>query len=211
INSIYRRFVDELLVEIHLLTVNVDFCYDSIFALGVVTSFQSFMQGYQPESEKTAIFAALGQALGNSSEQYQRDAQSLLENIQALPLTDLGEKLTQGDTSGLPNQALKQVFETIHHNSSFKYSRLFAIGLETLLLKADASLKDSPEKRDRLLTELSNYLNFSFDKLQKDLELYRNNLDKVDQLLKVIEEAAEAERKKREKQAQVAANPNPVP
>ncbi|HAX86545.1 MAG TPA: photosystem II biogenesis protein Psp29, partial [Cyanobacteria bacterium UBA11370] len=45
INSIYRRVVEELMVEMHLLSVNVDFRYDPIYALGVVTSFNRFMQG----------------------------------------------------------------------------------------------------------------------------------------------------------------------
>ncbi|MFM6220517.1 MAG: photosystem II biogenesis protein Psp29, partial [Dolichospermum sp.] len=36
INTIYRRVVEELMVEMHLLSVNVDFSYDAIYALGVV-------------------------------------------------------------------------------------------------------------------------------------------------------------------------------
>ncbi|MER3587246.1 MAG: photosystem II biogenesis protein Psp29, partial [Mastigocladus sp. ERB_26_1] len=56
INTIYRRVVEELMVEMHLLAVNVDFSYNPIFALGVVTSFDRFMQGYQPESDRESIF-----------------------------------------------------------------------------------------------------------------------------------------------------------
>jgi photosystem II biogenesis protein Psp29 len=48
INSVYRCVVEELLVEMHLLSVNVDFHYDPIYALGVVTSFEKFMEGYRP-------------------------------------------------------------------------------------------------------------------------------------------------------------------
>ena len=42
ISSIYRRVVEELMVEMHLLSVNVDFSYDSIYALGVVTTFDRY-------------------------------------------------------------------------------------------------------------------------------------------------------------------------
>ena len=49
INSIYRQVVEEMLVEMHLLSVNADFHYEPIYALGVVNSFDRFMQGYQPE------------------------------------------------------------------------------------------------------------------------------------------------------------------
>ena len=41
ISSIYRRFLEEMMVEMHLLWVNKTFVYDGIYALGVVTSFVS--------------------------------------------------------------------------------------------------------------------------------------------------------------------------
>lgn len=53
INSIYRRVVDELMVEMHLHSVNADYRYEPLYALGVVTTFDRFMQSYRPESDKT--------------------------------------------------------------------------------------------------------------------------------------------------------------
>ena len=51
INTIYRRVVEELMVEMHLLDVNADFKYDPIYALGVVTTFDRFMEGYKPSED----------------------------------------------------------------------------------------------------------------------------------------------------------------
>ena len=59
INAIYRRVVEELMVEMHLLLVNADFNYDSIYALGVVNTFDRFMKGYEPESDRTSIYTAI--------------------------------------------------------------------------------------------------------------------------------------------------------
>ncbi|NJL80959.1 MAG: photosystem II biogenesis protein Psp29, partial [Richelia sp. SM2_1_7] len=84
---------------------------------------------------------------------------------------------------------------------TFKYSRLFAIGLYSLLADRDPDVKDNEEKRQEYLTKLADSLHISLEKLAKDLDLYRGNLEKVDQLLKVLEDAAEAERKKKEKLA----------
>ncbi len=53
INSIYRRVVEEMMVEMHLLSVNADFRYDPIYALGVVTTFDRFMLGYRPDTDLT--------------------------------------------------------------------------------------------------------------------------------------------------------------
>jgi photosystem II biogenesis protein Psp29 len=199
VSSIYRRFVEELLVEIHLLMVNVDFRYDPLFALGVVTAFDRFMQGYQPAADLPAIFEALCRAVGGNPEQYRRDAQALRESCQGQVWPELLPQLSEAGPQN--DSLLLQTLRTIQQRPNFKYSRLFAIGLYTLMLETAPELKTDTEQRQQLLTQLAERLGFTDEKLQKDLDLYRSNLDKVDQLLKVLEETAEAERKKREKQA----------
>ncbi|BFM40924.1 photosystem II biogenesis protein Psp29 [Synechocystis sp. LKSZ1] len=208
VSSIYRRFVEELLVEIHLLMVNGDFRYDPIFALGVVTAFDRFMQGYQPAADLPAIFAALCRAVGGQPEQYRRDAQALRESCQGLVWSELLPQLSEASQdTAFP---LLQTLRTIQQRPNFKYSRLFAIGLYTLMLETAPELKTDAEQRQQLLKQLAESLGFTDEKLQKDLDLYRSNLDKVDQLLKVLEETAEAERKKREKQAAAEAENSTV-
>ena len=48
------------------------------------------------------------------------------------------------------------------------------------------------------------------EKVQKDLDTYRSNLDKLVQMEAVMSDLAEAERKKREKRAQEKAAATPV-
>ena len=48
IPSIYRRIVDEYLVELNLLRNQNEFYEDSLFAYGLIMSFNRFMNGYQP-------------------------------------------------------------------------------------------------------------------------------------------------------------------
>ena len=204
INSIYRRFVEELMVEMHLFTVNVDFRYDPIFALGVVTSFDRFMQGYRPEEDKSSIFNAVCRSVAADPHQYRQNAQDILASSQAIAASDLMEKVANLTPESAGDNYFLQTLVNIYQNSNFKYSRLFAIGLYTILNTVDPDALKEEEKRNQVLAQLSEALNLSSEKLQKDLELYRNNLDKADQLLKVLDEAMEAERKKREKKAQAA-------
>ena len=49
IPGLYRRVVDELLVELHLLSGQAGFSADALFALGLTQVFDNFMQGLQPE------------------------------------------------------------------------------------------------------------------------------------------------------------------
>jgi photosystem II biogenesis protein Psp29 len=199
ISSIYRRFVEELLVEMHLLNVNVDFEYDPIFALGIVTSFERFMQGYQPADELPAIFNALCQSVDLNPDQVKQDGSNIAASAHHITLDEWVNDAVSDQTSG--DNPLLNTLSSIHHRKTFKYSRLFAIGLYTLLADRDPEVKDNEAKRQDYLTKLADSLHISLEKLAKDLDLYRSNLEKVDQLLKVIEDAAEAERKRKEKQA----------
>jgi hypothetical protein len=70
------------------------------------------------------------------------------------------------------------------------------------LAEAQPEMIKEKEKREQILQKFSEILHLSSEKLQKDLDVYRGNLDKMDQLLKVIEDALEAEKKKRQQKEQ---------
>lgn len=189
------------MVEMHLLSVNVDYHYDPIYALGVVTSFNRFMLGYRPERDKQSIFDALCQSVGNNPEQYKQDAQRLTTMAEHLS----GQDLVSWFSSPTPVDAagdFDRTVSAIAHNPKFKYSRLFAIGIYTLLELADSELVKDEKQRNDALKAIAEALNLPGEKLQKDLELYRSNLEKMAQAQIVMEDAIKAERKKREQRAQ---------
>ncbi len=200
INSVYRRVIEELLVEMHLLSVNVDFKSDPIYYLGVVTSFERLMQGYQPESDKVSIFNALCRSTDADPDIYTAQADSLLSIAKNKSSEDLITWLSNPThTEGAEN--IIEPIQAISKNSNFKYSRPFAIGLYTLLEEANAELLQDNDKRNEIIDILAENLGLPGEKMKKDLELYRSNLEKMDQLLKVIEDVLEASRKQREKRA----------
>jgi len=207
INSIYRRVVDELLVEMHLLSVNVDFAYDPIYALGVVTTFDRFMESYLPEGDKASIFDAICRSVGGSPEQYRQDAEVVKASVAGMTLDDFK---AQFDNLAESTQAegLKGQLANVAARDNFKYNRPFGIGLYTLVESvagADA-LKDK-DTVEALLKTWSERLGISADKLQKDLELYRSNIDKMVQAQAVMEDILAAERKKREDREKAAQAP----
>ncbi len=201
INTIYRRVVEELMVEMHLLSVNVDFNYNPIYALGIVTTFEGFMAGYQPEKDKESIFNALLKAVEANPDIYQQDAQRLQAVAKDLPVSNLIGWLSQ--TTHLDRDAdLQNTLQAIANNPKFKYSRLFAIGLYSLLESADPELVKDEKQLNEALKTIGNGLSLSDDKLTKDLELYRSNLDKMTQALIVMADMVAADRKKREQRTQ---------
>lgn len=197
VNSLYRRVVEELMVEMHLLVVNINFVYDPIYALGVVASFDRFMEGYQPQDDQNSIFNSLCTAVKANPQQYRQDAEHVLAAVSSLSIQDLINALT-GETAKLVGDDLSQILAPLYDRPSFKYTRLFSIGLFTLIEKVDAEFVKNQEQFTEALSKISAALALPFERLKKDLELYQSNLNKLGQARVILAEAVESERKKRE-------------
>lgn len=189
------------MVEMHLLSVNEDFRYDPIYALGVVTSFDRFLPGYRPEQDKESIFNALCKSLEKEPRKYRQDAEELLALARGLGWEKLIAWLAK-ETVPESAQQWQATISEIASNPKFKYSRLFAIGMYALLEAADPDLVKDEKQREQALQKIAIALNLPEDKISKDLDLYRSNLDKIAQAQIVMQDMIEAERKKREKRAQ---------
>jgi photosystem II biogenesis protein Psp29 len=207
INSIYRRVVEELMVEMHLLSVNVDYQYNPIYALGVVTSFDRFMQGYRPDSDKQPIFDAICQSLQDDPNRYRHDAERMREAVNHKTAKDVVAWLEQSAT-GYGNDLQEQI-KAIANNPKFKYSRLFAIGLFTMFEAVDPEAVKNEAQREELLKQACAALRLPQDKVQKDLELYRSNLEKMAQAQAMMADLLAAEKKKREQKQQPNSTPPP--
>ncbi|MEE3715356.1 photosystem II biogenesis protein Psp29 [Tumidithrix elongata RA019] len=200
VNSIYRRVIDELLVEIHLLIVSQPFAYDSIFGLGVVTSFDRFTVGYSPEADRHTIFTALAQALHFNPEQLRQEASQLSELAMRSP-AEVKSLLTTLEANVNLDPLMPQV-RAIAANPKFKYSRLFAVGIFTLLEIVDPEAIADNDKRQDLIKQVGEALKIGSERLFKDLDLYRSNLEKVAQARQMMADLVEAEKKKRQRQAE---------
>jgi photosystem II biogenesis protein Psp29 len=205
INSIYRRVVEELMVEMHLLSTNVDFAYNPVYALGVVSSFDRFMTSYRPEVDKQSIFVALCESMGGNAQQYRTDATGVQEFAHSMQEQDIVNWLSHPTNEGIGAQ-LASILGSIASNPKFKYSRLFGIGLFTILEQAAPDLLKDEKKREAAVLQIGEAMHLPTDKVQKDLDTYRSNLDKLVQMEAVMGDLAEAERKKREKRAQEKAD-----
>ena len=209
VNQVYRRVVDELLVEMHLLKVNQTFVYDSIFALGVVTTFDRFTMGYRPETDRFAIFHALCSALQFDSDRIRQDAATLSDLATQSP--EAVKSLLTTLDSGINLEPLYGQLQTISKIENFKYSRLLGVGLYALLEISDPDTIADNAKREEIVKLVGETLKFGSDRLLKDIDLYRSNLDKIEQGRQMIADMVEAERKKRaQKEAESTATTEPI-
>ena len=199
INAIYRRVVEELMVEAHLLLVNAEFNYDAVYALGVVSTYDRFMTGYEPAADKEAIYMAIVEAVQGDPAQYRKDAEELLAAAKAISDIDGFESAVNDAKTSAGSDALRGNFHKVISNPKFKYSRLFAIGLYNIIEAIDAEALKDKEKRDGLMDEVAESFGLNPDLLKKDIELYRSNLEKMAQAQEVMKDMIEAEKKKQAK------------
>jgi photosystem II biogenesis protein Psp29 len=189
------------MVEMHLLAVNTDYRYDPIYALGIDTSFDRFMQGYRPDSDKPSIFDGLCKALQDDPNLYRQDAERMRTFASSMSAKDLVSWFEQAATVPYGDD-LQERIKAIANNPNFKYSRLFAIGLFSLFEIADPEAIKNEAQREELLKQVCTALRLPQDKVQKDLELYRSNLEKMTQAQAVMKDILEADKKKREQRSQ---------
>lgn len=200
INSIYNRVVEELLVEMHLISVNANYSYNPFYALGIVTAFDRFMEGYSPEQDKVSIFNALIQAQTEEPDKYRADAKGLEDFATQMSGKDMLSWICLS-TDRDDVQHLQDNLRAISDGYQFKYNRLFAIGLFTLLEIADTDLVKEQQQRTEAMKEISQALNLPEEKLLKDIDMYRSNLERITQARSAMEDTLMAARKKREKRS----------
>ncbi len=196
IAPLYRRMVDELLVELHLLSRQRGFQSDSLFACGLIQVFESFARGYRPDQQRDPLFAALCTATGFDAASLRAQRDAAVSAIGHHSVEEVKEWIaTEGRDAPEPvASALANI-----RRPDFHYSRLVAVGLLSLLEQAQGADSLDATNLRSFAHELGEAMGLLRDRLDKDLNLYATNLEKLAQAVELIEESVAAERRKRER------------
>ena len=208
IAPLYRRMVDELLVELHLLSHQKGFRAEGLFAVGLIQVFESFSKGYRPEEQRQPLFEALCGSSGFSAADFENERQSMVAAVGHHSLEELSGWLTSGG-AGAPApiaDALNAVKQ-----ADFHYSRLAAVGLLTLLQQASGADALEPAALRQSAHEIGEAMGLLKSRLDKDLSLYASNVEKMAQAVELMEETVAADRRRRERQLEAAAQPAAAP
>ncbi|MBL6801777.1 MAG: photosystem II biogenesis protein Psp29 [Synechococcus sp. BS307-5m-G38] len=183
IAPLYRRIADELLVELHLLSHQVAFKPNALFAVGLNTVFTRFTEGYRPEAHTAGLLSALCSSNGFDAAQLKEQSDRCLKEA-----ADHSRDAFSGWIKG----------HALEHNAH--YSRLMGVGLFALLEAAGSSdgAQDPAERRGHAV-ELAADLGLPADRVDKDLTLFSSNSERMEQAVELMKETLAAERRKKEK------------
>lgn len=196
IGPLYRRMVDELLVELHLLSRQQGFKADPLFAVGLVQVFDGFAKGYRPEAQKAPLFDALCSASDFDAAALRQQHGQALAAMGSHSVEAVRQWVEQ-QGQGAP-EPLAQALAGIQR-PDFHYSRLMAVGLMALLEQAQGADAMDPAALRDSAHDLGASMGLMRDRLDRDLKLYASNLEKMAQAVELMEETVAAEKRKRER------------
>ncbi|MFM7394200.1 MAG: photosystem II biogenesis protein Psp29 [Cyanobium sp.] len=197
IAPIHRRLVDELLVELHLLSHQKGFQADPLFATGLIQVFDAFSRGYRPQEQREPLLAALCSASGFDAAELRRQRDGAIASIGHHEVAEV-EQWIERQGEGAP-EPLASALASIHR-PDFHYSRLMAVGLLSLLEQARGADAMDPQELRSYAHDMAAAMGLLRDRVDKDLGIYATNLEKLSQAVELMEETVAAERRRRERQ-----------
>ena len=178
IPGLYKRIVDEMLVELNLLNHQNEFTQDFLFCIGLTETFKELTKGYKPEKHLDQLFESL----------------CISTNFEAKEVKEISQK----SQKEFRDKSSKDILKLLEEKSSSKPypSRILNLGIYILISNSkDFKEKNEPEM-NKIILDIFGKLNLSPDKAEKDIGIYKNSISKMEQAKELIEELRIKDKKK---------------
>ena len=170
IPGLYKKIVDEMLVELNLLNHQNEFTQDYLFCIGLTETFKELMKGYKPEKHLDLLFESLCSST----------------NFEAKEIKEISQK-SQKEFKDKTSQDLLKLLQG-KNNSKLYPSRILNLGMY-LIISNSQDLKEKNESElNKVISNFFEKLDLSFNKAEKDIGIYKSSLSKMEQAKELIEE-----------------------
>ena len=170
IPGLYKRVVDEMLVELNLLNHQNEFSQDFLFCVGLTETFEELMKGYKPEKHLDILFESI---CGST-------------NFEAQEI----KKISQKTQKEFKDKSINDILNSLKEKSNTRLypSRVLNLGLY-ILISNSIDFKDKNESEmNNMITDIFEKLNLSVNKAEKDIGIYKSSISKMEQAKELIEE-----------------------
>ena len=178
IPGLYKRIVDEILVELNLLNHQNEFNLDYLFCVGLTGTFKKFMQDYNPPKHLDLLFESLCISCNFEAKEIKETSQESLKEFK--------------------EKSLKDTLELILKKSSSKLysSRMLNLGVYIIISNSKDFNKSNEVEKSKIFSEICEKLNLSVSKAEKDIGIYKSSIKKMEQAKELIEETKIKNKKK---------------
>jgi len=170
IPGLYKRIVDEMLVELNLLNHQNEFTQDYLFCVGLTETFKELMKGYKPEKHLNLLFESLCSST----------------NFEANEINEI----SQNSQKEFQDKTSKDILKLLEEKSNSKLypSRILNLGMY-ILISNSQDLKGKKESEiNNIITDTFEKLKLSSNKAEKDIGIYKSSIKKLEQAKELIEE-----------------------
>ena len=101
IPGLYKRLVDEMLVELNLLNHQNDFKQDDLFCVGLTETFKELTKGYKPEEHLALLFESLCNSSNFESKKIKEASKKTLAEYKDKSLKEISILLKEKSNSNL--------------------------------------------------------------------------------------------------------------
>ena len=182
IPGLYKRIVDEMLVELNLLNHQNEFKKDYLFCVGLTETFKELMKGYKPEKHLELLFESLCSSTNFEAKE--------IKEISQKSLIEFKDKSSKDISKLLKDKSHSKLYP----------SRMLNLGMFILISKSQDFKEKGESELNKMISDISEKLNLSINKAEKDIGIYKSTISKMEQAKELIEELKIKEKKKDNKQ-----------
>ena len=178
IPGLYKRMVDEMLVELNLLDHQNEFTQDYLFCIGLTETFKELMKGYKPEEHLDLLFESL----------------CISTNFEPKEI----KQLSQNSQKEFKDKSIKDILKLLKNKSNSKLypSRILNLGMYILISNAQDFKEKNESEVNKIISEIFENLTLSSSKAEKDIGIYKSTISKMEQAKELIEELRIKDKKK---------------
>ena len=170
IPGLYKRIVDEMLVELNLLNHQNEFKQDFLFSIGLTETFKELMKGYKPEKRLDLLFESLCSST----------------NFEANVIQEISKK----SRKEFRDKSSKDILKLLSEKSNPKIypSRMLNLGIYLLISDSQDFQEKNETEKNKIISDVFEKLNLSIDKAEKDIGIYKSSITKMEQAKELIQE-----------------------
>ena len=181
IPGLYKRIVDEMLVELNLLNHQNEFTQDYIFCVGLTETFKELMKGYKPDKHLDLLFESLCSST----------------NFEAKEIKEISQK----SQTLFKDKSSKDILKLLNEKSNSKLypSRILNLGMYILISNSRDFKGGNESAINKMINDIFEKLKLSTNKAEKDIGIYKNSISKMEQAKELIKELRVKDNKKDQK------------
>ena len=182
IPGLYKRIVDEFLVELNLLNHQNEFTQDCLFCIGLTETFKELTIGYKPEEHLELLFESLCSST----------------NFEAKAIKSISHK----HQKEFKDKSSKDILKLIKEKSTSKLypSRILNLGVYVLISNSKDFKEKNESEINEMISDIFEKLSLSASKAEKDIGIYKSSISKMEQAKELIEELRIKDKKKEKNQ-----------